>query len=94
MDTMDNQGGVAADFAPEPEAMGGRGTSRAGPQSLQDLGLPAIFLAQLTLKHCFCLDAFTLGDLTERLKVSGSILAQVLEYLKRPRGWRYGGPTP
>jgi hypothetical protein len=94
MDTMDNQGGVAADFAPEPEAMGGRGTSRAGPQSLQDLGLPAIFLAQLTLKHCFCLDAFTLGDLTERLKVSGSILAQVLEYLKKAKWVEVRRPDP
>jgi hypothetical protein len=94
MDTTDSQGRVAADFAPEPEALGGRETSRAGPQSLQDLGLPAIFLAQLTLKHCFYLDAFTLGDLTERLKVSGSILAQVLEYLKKAKWVEVRAPDP
>jgi hypothetical protein len=94
MDTMDNRGGISADFAPEPEAVGGIETSRAGPQSLQDLGLPAMFLAQLTLKHCFYLDAFTLGDLIERLKVSGSILAPVLEYLKKAKWVEVRGPDP
>jgi hypothetical protein len=96
MNAMDNRDGMAMDFAPQLEAGAGGGmeASRAGPQSLQDLGLPAIFLAQLTLKHCFYLDAFTLGDLIQRLKVSGSILAQVLEYMKKAKWVEVRGPDP
>jgi hypothetical protein len=30
------------------------------PQSMGDLGVPEIFLANLTLKHCFYLDTFYL----------------------------------
>lgn len=55
------------------------------PQSLEDLGLPEIFLANLTLKHAFYLDVFQLGDLSERLKLPPSILSQILEYLRRER---------
>jgi len=94
MSVTNNRGGIAGGLTLEPQAMNGIQTSRAGPQSLQDLGLPAIFLAQLTLKHCFYLDAFTLGDLVERLKVPGSILAQVLEYLKKSKWVEVRGPDP
>jgi len=55
------------------------------PQSFQDLGLPEIFLAHLTLKHCFYLDVFTLGDLGERLKLPATVLTQILEYLRKER---------
>ena len=49
------------------------------PQSLEDLNLPPIFLAQLALKLCFFLDIFMLGDLAEPLKVSASIISKVLD---------------
>ena len=68
--------------------------SRAAPQSLQDLGLPALFLAHLTLKHCFYMDVFTLGDLVERLKVSASIIPEVLEYMKKAKWVEVRGPDP
>jgi predicted ATPase with chaperone activity len=55
------------------------------PQSLAELGLPEILLANLTLKHCFYLDVFNLGELGERLKLSTTILSQVLEYLRREK---------
>jgi hypothetical protein len=77
-----------------PEAGGGAGISLAAPQSLQDLGLPSLFLSQLTLKHCFYMDVFTLGDLVERLKVSATIISQVLDYLKRAKWVEVRGPDP
>jgi hypothetical protein len=55
------------------------------PQSIEELDLPPIFLAQLALKHCFFLDIFVLGDLVERLKVSASIISRVLDYLKKEK---------
>ncbi len=64
------------------------------PQSLEELGLPPIFLAQLALKHCFFLDVFVLGDLVERLKVSASIISRVLDYLKKEKYVEMRGPDP
>ena len=64
------------------------------PQSLEDLGLPPIFLAQLTLKHCFFLDVFLLGDLVERLKISASIISRILDYLKKEKYVEVRGPDP
>jgi DNA-binding MarR family transcriptional regulator len=64
------------------------------PQSLEDLGLPPIFLAQLALKHCFFLDVFLLGDLVERLKISVSIISRVLDYLKKEKYIEVRGPDP
>jgi len=94
MDAMDNRYGIASDGSPGPEAGDGAEMSRAAPQSLQDLGLPALFLGQLTLKHCFYMDFFTLGDLVERLKVSASIISQVLDYLKKAKWVEVRGPDP
>ena len=91
---MDNPYGIASASAPGPEAGGEAGISRAAPQSLQDLGLPSLFLGHLTLKHCFYMDFFTLGDLAERLKVSGSIISEVLEYLKKAKWVEVRGPDP
>ncbi len=72
-----------------------RGTSSPSlPQSLEDLGLPPIFLAQLALKHCFFLDVFLLRDLVERLKVSASIVSKVLDYLKKEKYVEARGPDP
>ena len=53
-----------------------------------------LFLGQLTLKHCFYMDFFTLGDLAERLKVSASIISEVLEYLKKAKWVEVRGPDP
>lgn len=64
------------------------------PQSLEELGLPPIFLAQLALKHCFFLDVFILGDLVERLKVSASIISKILDYLKKEKYVEIRGPDP
>lgn len=63
-------------------------------ESLEELGLPPIFLAQLALKHCFFLDVFLLGDLVERLKVSPSIISNVLDYLKKEKYVEMRGPDP
>ena len=79
MDAMNNLYKIASASSSGPEAGEGAGMSLAEPQSLQDLGLPALFLGHLTLKHCFYMDFFTLGDLVERLKVSASIISEVLE---------------
>jgi len=55
------------------------------PQSLSDVGVPEIFLANLTLKHAFYMDVFQLGDLSDRLKLPPSVLTQILEYLRREK---------
>ena len=94
MDAMNNRYGIASEGVPGPEAGDEAGMSRAAPQSLQDLGLPALFLAHLTLKHCFYMDFFTLGDLAEGLKVSASIISEVLEYLKKAKWVEVRGPDP
>jgi DNA-binding MarR family transcriptional regulator len=94
MDAIDNRYGIASDGVPGPEAGGEAEMSRAAPQSIQDLGLPWLFLGQLTLKHCFYMDVFTLGDLAERLKVSASIISEVLDYLKKAKWVEVRGPDP
>jgi len=94
MDAMNNRYGVASGGVPGPAAGGLAGMSRAAPQSIQDLGLPSLFLGQLTLKHCFYMDFFTLGDLAERLKVSAGIISEVLDYLKRAKWVEVRGPDP
>ncbi len=68
--------------------------SLSEPQSFQDLGLPSLFLGHLTLKHCFYMDFFTLGDLIGRLKVSANIISEVLEYLKKSMWVEVRGPDP
>ena len=90
MDTMDNPDGIASDDSPRLDA----GMSPVEPQTIEDLGLPSLFLGNLTLKHCFFMDFFTLGHLVERLKVSASILSEVLEYLKKSNWVEVRGPDP
>lgn len=70
------------------------GPARPLPQSLPELGLPEIFLANLTLKHCFYLDVFHLAELAERIKLSVTILNQLLDYLKRERYLEVRGADP
>ena len=66
--------------------------SRPQPQSLKDLGVPEIFLANLTLKHCFYLDIFVLGDLVERLKLPATIATQLVDYLRKEKYVEVRGP--
>lgn len=68
--------------------------SRPLPQSLEELGLPAGFLANLALKHCFYMEFFTLADLGERLKLSTTILTRLVEYLRQERYMEARGPDP
>jgi predicted ATPase with chaperone activity len=86
---MASQSGVALrqeSVSPVPD--------RTLPQSLQELGLPEIFLANLTLKHCFYLDVFYLAELAERIKLSVTILNQLLDYLRKERYMEVRGPDP
>jgi hypothetical protein len=70
------------------------GPDRPLPQSLPELGLPEIFLANLVLKHCFYLDVFHLGELAERIKLSTTILNQLLDYLRKERYMEVRGADP
>ncbi len=64
------------------------------PQSIHDLGVPEIFLANLTLKHCFYLDTFYISELADRLKLSTSVLTQITDYLKKEKYLEVRGPDP
>jgi hypothetical protein len=64
------------------------------PQSIHDLGVPEIFLANLTLKHCFYLDTFYLSELADRLKLSTTVLTQLTDYLKKEKYLEVRGPDP
>jgi DNA-binding MarR family transcriptional regulator len=90
MDAMNDRYGIASDERSRP----GAGMSPAEPQSMEELGLPSLFLGNLTLKHCFFMDFFTLADLAERLKVSPAIMSEVLEYLKKSKWVEVRGPDP
>ncbi len=79
---------------PEPGATAAVLPFRPLPQSIQDLGVPEIFLANLTLKHCFYLDAFNLSNLADRLKLSTTILTQLVDYLRKEKYLEVRGPDP
>ena len=64
------------------------------PQSIRDLGVPEIFLANLTLKHCFYLDTFYLSDLADRLRLSTTVLTQLVDYLRKEKYLEIRGPDP
>jgi len=66
--------------------------TRPQPQSLKDVGVPEIFLANLTLKHTFYLDIFVLGDLVDRLKLPATIVTQLLDYLRKEKYMEVRGP--
>jgi hypothetical protein len=51
--------------------------------TIQDTGLDPSFLADLALKHILSLRAFTLSDISERLKRPTSVVDAVLEILQR-----------
>ena len=90
MDAVDSGYQNASDGSPGLEA----GKGPAEPRSLEALGLPSLFLGHLALKHCFYMDFFTLSDLAERLKVSASIISEVLEHLKKAKWVEVRGPDP
>jgi hypothetical protein len=94
MDAMENRSSITPEGSLWRNAGDGAGMIQTEPQSLQELGLPSLFLGHLTLKHCFYMDFFTLADLVERVKVSASILSEVLEYLKRTKWVEVRGPDP
>ena len=64
------------------------------PQSMHSLGVPEIFLANLTLKHCFYLDTFYLSDLADRLKLSTTVLTHLVDYLRKEKYLEVRGPDP
>jgi len=68
--------------------------SRPKPKALQDTGLHEIFVADLTLKHCFYLNFFTLGELTARLKLPTNVINPVLDYLRQEKLLEMRGPDP
>jgi predicted ATPase with chaperone activity len=82
------------EVAPESGVTNATPTHRPLPQSLQDLGVPEIFLANLTLKHCFYLDTFYLFDLADRLKLSTTIITQLMDYLRKEKYLEMRGPDP
>jgi predicted ATPase with chaperone activity len=79
---------------PERATAAGDPSYRPLPQSMHDLGVPEIFLANLTLKHCFYLDTFYLSDLADRLKLSTTILTQLVDYLRKEKYLEVRGPDP
>jgi hypothetical protein len=87
-------------FAPRPQAALNSGNSptdppfRPLPQSIHDLGVPEIFIANLTLKHGFYLDTFYLSELSERLKLSTTVLTQLVDYLRKEKYLEVRGPDP
>ncbi len=64
------------------------------PQSMHELGMPEIFVANLTLKHCFYLDTFYLAQLADRLKLSTTILTLLVDYLRKEKYLEVRGPDP
>ncbi|MFZ2089785.1 MAG: hypothetical protein WAU47_14540 [Desulfobaccales bacterium] len=68
--------------------------TRPKPKALQDIGIPEIFVADLTLKHCFYLNFFTIGELTARLKLAPNLITPVLDYLRQEKFLELRGPDP
>ena len=68
--------------------------SRPKPKTLQDTGIPEIFIADLMLKHCFYLNVFTLGELTTRLKLPTNVITPVLDFLRQEKFVELRGPDP
>ncbi|MCX5892220.1 MAG: hypothetical protein NTW80_04480, partial [Deltaproteobacteria bacterium] len=58
---------------------------RPAPRSIEATGLPKVFLANLVLKHFFYTDIFLVPDLIGKLKLSYSIIMELLDYLKKEK---------
>jgi hypothetical protein len=80
----------------KPEVIEGSLNSHSlpAPNALDDLGLSETFLAQLTLKHCFYLDIFTIKDLAERLKLNFTITQDLVANLVHDRCVEVRGADP
>jgi hypothetical protein len=68
--------------------------SRPKPKTLQDAGIPEIFVADLILKHSFYLNFFTLGELTTRMKLPTNVITPVVDYLRQEKFLEMRGPDP
>ena len=56
------------------------------PIQAADTGLDGTFIAELVLKHCLFLGGdFTLGDVSERVKLHTAVVDDALEYLRRQK---------
>jgi hypothetical protein len=81
--------------AQEPKAQAGASLPfRPRPKTLQEAGIPEIFVADLILKHCFYLDFFTLGELTNRVKLPNTVITPVIDYLRQEKFLEMRGPDP
>jgi len=63
------------------------------PKTLEDTGLELMFLAELVLKHILLMGEFRLADISERMKLPGSVLDGVVEYLQRNKLVEVKGAT-
>lgn len=63
------------------------------PKTVEDTGLELIFLAELVLKHILFMGEFRLADISERMKLPGSVLDGVVEYLQRNKFVEVKGAT-
>jgi hypothetical protein len=77
----------------KPQAHGSL-PGRPRPKTLQDTGIPEIFIADLMLKHCFYLNFVTLGELTSRMKLPTTVINPVLDYLRGEKFLEIRGPDP
>ena len=64
------------------------------PRSIDATGLPKVFLANLVLKHFFYKAVFTVPDLIGLLKISYSIIMELLDYLNREKFVEILGSDP
>ena len=86
---------VPAENGPEKKTQAAASLpSRPRPKTLQDAGIPEIFVADLILKHCFYLNFFTLGELTARVKLPNTVITPVLDYLRQEKFLEMRGPDP
>ena len=66
---------------------------RPQPSSIEDLGVPKGFLAELALKHAFYLDVLVLKGLAERMKVNLAIITECRNTLSGTSYWKPGEPN-
>lgn len=59
--------------------------AQESPNSIDNVGIPENFLANLLLKHAFYLEVFTLPDLTSRMKLNSAIVLHLIDYLRREK---------
>jgi hypothetical protein len=70
---------------PNTESFQGLLPAQRLPGSIEELGIPENFLANLLLKQAFYLEVFTLPEMTSRLKLSSAIVLHLIDYLRREK---------